>query len=151
MELECRKVVFPDELDDVLAFDAAVFSNPGDYMSPEEWTQSDAYWMFVDKARVGCCALQDNVDYDDSTRNGALYIASIAISAEWRRHGLGTKFTKWQIEYARKRSFASIVANTRESNAAMRALYEKLGFKVRCITDYYDEPEERTVVFDLAL
>ena len=38
-----------------------------------------------------------------------------------------------------------------ESNAAMIHLYEKLGFEVRCITGYYDEPVERAVVFDLSI
>jgi len=149
MDPEYRKVIFPDELDDVLAFDAAVFSNPGDYMGPEDWTQSDAYWMFVDKAKVGCCALQANVDYDDSPKNGSLYIASIALALDWRGQGLGTKFTEWQIDYARRRGFSTIVTNTRGSNRAMIGVYTKLGFKKRPVTDHYEEPDERMVIFDL--
>lgn len=151
MNVEYRKAIFPDELDDVLAFDAAVFSNPGDYMSPEDWLNTDAYWMLLEKEKVGCCALQDDIDYDDTPKKGSLYIASIAIAAKWRGHRLGTRFTEWQIEYARKRGFSTIVTNTRESNATMIGVYGKLGFEERRVTEYYDEPKERMVIFDLVL
>jgi ribosomal protein S18 acetylase RimI-like enzyme len=151
MDLEFRKAVLPDELTDLVAFDAEMFSNPGDYMGPDVWINVEAYWMLADKVKVGCCALEHSLDYDDAPKEGYLYIASIAIVADRRIQGLGTRFTEWQIEYGRRRGFSTIVANTRESNLAMKGLYKKLGFKVRCITDYYDEPEERTVVFDLVL
>ena len=146
-----RKVVLSNELAAVLAFDARAFPNGGDYMGPEGWRSVKAYWMLVDDAKAGCCAFDYNLDYDETPRKGSLYIASIAIAARWRRRGLGEKFTKWQIEYGRKRKFSNIVTNTRASNTAMIALYKKLGFKVRCITEYYDDPEESAVVFDLAL
>lgn len=146
-----RKVVLPNELAAILAFDARAFPNGGDYMGPEGWRSVIAYWMLVDDAKAGCCAFDYNLDYDEAPRRGSLYIASIAIAARWRRRGLGEKFTNWQIEYGRKRKFSNIVTNTRQSNTAMINLYKKLGFKVRCATDYYDDPEEPAVVFDLAL
>lgn len=151
MDPAYRKVVFPDELDDVLAFDAAVFSNPGDYMSPDDWMPCDAYWMLVDNVKVGCCGLQADVDYDDTPKSGSLYIASIAIAADMRGQGLGTRFTQWQVEHARERGFSAIVTNTRASNVAMIGVYTKLGFKIRRVRDFYDEPEERMVIFDLGL
>jgi ribosomal protein S18 acetylase RimI-like enzyme len=151
LDLEFRKAVLPDELTDLVAFDGEMFSNPGDYMGPDVWMDVEAYWMLADKVKVGSCALEHDLDYDDTPKKGYLYIASIAIVAERRNQGLGTKFTEWQIEYGRKRGFSMIVANTRESNSAMIGLYKKLDFKIRCTTDYYDEPEERTVVFDLRL
>lgn len=120
-------------------------------MSPEDWLSSAAYWMLVEKEKAGCCGLQDNIDYNDKPKKGNLYIASIAIAAKWRGRRLGTRFTKWQIDYARKRRFLSIVTNTRESNAAMIRIYQKLSFKERPVTDYYDEPRERMVIFDLVL
>jgi ribosomal protein S18 acetylase RimI-like enzyme len=149
--LAFRKAAYPDELDEILAFDSSVFSNPGDYMSREDWLECEAYWLIVDDERVGCCALQTNVDYDDTSKPSSLYIASIAIAVASRGRQLGTRFTEWQIEHARERGFSMIVANTRRSNVAMIAVYRKLGFKERAVIDYYDEPRERMIIFDLAL
>ena len=143
-------MVLPKELAEILAFDARAFPNGGDYMGPEGWRSVIAYWMLIDNDKAGCCAFEYNLDYDDTPKRGSLYVASIAIASRWRRRGLGEKFTNWQIEYGRKRKFSNIVTNTRQSNTAMINLYKKLGFKVRCVTDYYDDPKEPAVVFDLA-
>ena len=129
-------MALPKELAAVLAFDASVFSNPGDYMSSEDWLSTSAYWMLIDKERVGCCGLQPDIDYDDTPKKGDLYIASIAIAAKWRGQHLGTRFTEWQVEYARKRGYSSIVTNTRDSNAGMIRVYEKLGFTERPAIDH---------------
>jgi ribosomal protein S18 acetylase RimI-like enzyme len=104
--------------------------------------------MLADGERVGCCALQHDVDYDGEPKAGSLLIASIGILPERRREGLGSRLTTWQIGYAGSHGFSMVVATTRESNAAMIGLYEKLGFKVRGLTEYYEEPKERAVVFD---
>jgi ribosomal protein S18 acetylase RimI-like enzyme len=151
MGFEFKKAILPRELPDVLAFDARVFTQTGDIWDRDDWVEHEVYWMLVNGVRVGCCALQGDVDYDGEPKTDSLLIASVGISPERRNEGLGTRFTAWQIEHARKRGYATIVATTRESNAAMIAVYEKLGFIVRCMTDYYEEPKERAVVFDRSL
>jgi ribosomal protein S18 acetylase RimI-like enzyme len=151
MVFEFKKVIFPQELPDILAFDAKVFTLPGDIWDPEDWAEYEVYWMLADGEKVGCCALERDADFDEAPRIGYLLIASIGVLPERRNEGLGTRFTQWQVEYARTHGFSTVVATTRESNAAMIHLYEKLGFEVRCITGYYDEPVERAVVFDLSI
>jgi ribosomal protein S18 acetylase RimI-like enzyme len=149
MKFEFRKAILPQELPNILAFDAKVFTLPGDIWEPADWSDFKVYWLIANGTRVGCCAIQHNVDFDGDPKTGSLLIASIGVLPERRHEGLGARFTEWQIDYARKLGFSAIVATTRESNAAMIGLYKKLGFEIRCITEYYENPDERAVVFDL--
>src|SRR5215469_643293 len=140
MRLDFLKVVLPAEMSALLEFDSKIFKNPGDAMFEEDWVNLDSYWMVANDIRVGCCALLNDTDYDEQPRPGYLWIVSIGILPQYQGRGFGTKFTKWQIEYARRASASVLVTNTRESNRAMRAIYETFGFTTRCIVPYYEDP-----------
>jgi GNAT superfamily N-acetyltransferase len=145
-----RKVAFPEEIAAVVAFDAAVFSeHPGDAWGADDWASYDCYWMLLGKQRIGCCAFWPDTDFDEVPSPGCLWVVSVGILPSYRGRGLGRAFIEWQIEYARRNGFTKIVVNTRQSNAPMRAVCGRSGFRVReFVRDYYEDPDEPAVVME---
>lgn len=153
MNVEFRKVVVPDEIEALCAFDRRAFAHfPADLFSAEEWAQFESHWMIVDGDIVGCSAVVPDQDYDETLRPGALWIASTGILPEHRRKGYGKMLKEWQIRHAKERGFREIVTNMRASNRPIIKLNEKLGFKIREISrGYYPDPEEDAIVMELRL
>ena len=153
MNLEFRKVIKPDEIEALLAFDRRAFADfPADLFDAENWLAFESHWMIVDGEIVGCSALVHNMDYDETPRPGALWIASTGVLSEHRRKGFGTTLKEWQIGYARDHSFKVIVTNMRRSNVPIIKLNEKSGFKTREIcAGYYSDPQEDAIVMELVL
>jgi ribosomal protein S18 acetylase RimI-like enzyme len=143
----------------LLAFDRKVFREP-DWFPAEYWRICEAYWMLVDRRKVGCCAFQKNVDFQEDIREdglnprrkGSLYISTTGILPQFQGMGFGQLLKSWQIAYARHHGFTRIVTNTRRGNAAMIRLNRKFGFRtVRSTPRYYCDPTEATVVMELDL
>ena len=134
--------------------------NKADLFSTEEWKEYESYWMIVDGTAVGCCASQQNVDFQEDIRKdehnppmkGSLYISTTGILSGFRSRGLGRLLKSWEIAYAKDHGFSRIVANTRERNIKMISLNKKFGFKViRRTSGYYSGPTDATVVMELRL
>ncbi len=161
MHTEFRKAVKPDELSRLMAFDRKAFHQyPSDWFYREDWQSYESWWLLVNRRRVGCCAFQPHVDFEDDIsptganprRQGSLCIVSTGIHPSFRGKGLGTLFKAWQISYARFHGFERIVTNTRKSNRAMLALNRKFGFRIlRTTPAYYVDPSEATIVLELRL
>jgi GNAT superfamily N-acetyltransferase len=153
MDIEFKKAITANELDDLLDFDRRMFSSfPDDLFEPEDWNSLESYWMLADGVKVGCCAFERNCDYDERPRKGCLYIASTGILPEFQGKGLGRKQKEWQIKYARDHGFSVVVTNMRKSNVKMKALNESVGFGFRCFDpDYYTTPDEAAIVMELSL
>lgn len=161
MNTDFRKAVIPGELRSLAAFDRKVF--PSDYFSLAQWRAYEAYWLLLNNRKVGCCAFEEHVDFqqdlrDDEGRDddvnpplaGSLYIASTGILPKFQGRGLGQLLKAWQVAYARMHGFSRIVTNTRKRNAAMIALNHKFGFRINRTTPrYYYDPVESTVVMEL--
>jgi ribosomal protein S18 acetylase RimI-like enzyme len=145
----------------LVIFDHKAFGQyPADWFGREDWENVEAWWMIVNNVKVGCCAFQRHVDFQEDIREerdnprlrASLYIATTGILPRFRGLGLGTLLKGWQISYGRSRGFKRIVTNTRESNAPMIALNSKFGFKVlRTTANYYQSPDEPTVVMERRL
>jgi ribosomal protein S18 acetylase RimI-like enzyme len=156
MQTQFRQAVIPAEIRTLVAFDRKVFQ-PSDWFEREDWRAYESWWMIVDKKKVGCCAFESNVDFQEDVRKkpprrGSLYVASTGILPKYRRLGFGKVLKSWQISYARYHQFTRIVTNTRESNKIMIDLNRKFGFKVLRITSgYYEDPCEPSVVMELSL
>jgi len=153
MKIEFRQVILPGDLDALLDFDRRMFGSfPDDLFEPEEWGDLKSYWMYADGVKVGCCAFEQDCDYDQRPRPGCLYVASTGILPEFQGKGLGRKQKEWQIEYARNHGFSVIVTNMRESNVRIRRLNESVGFRLRCSEPhYYCEPDEPAVIMELSV
>jgi GNAT superfamily N-acetyltransferase len=148
----------PKEKGRLVAFDHKVFRR-ADWFDPDDWDSYESYWMVVNDRKVGCCAFERNVDFgldpdkDSGPRRGSLYIASTGILPQHQGRGLGVRFKRWQIAWARRHGFTRIVTNCRRSNRTIIRLNEKLGFKIlqTTIGNYYHRPPEPAVVMELRL
>jgi ribosomal protein S18 acetylase RimI-like enzyme len=148
--IEFRRINIDEERDSVQRIDKLIFADfPGDLLDPEEWDNFESHWMLENGVIVGCSSVIPNMDYDDTPRQGCLYIMSTGVLPEARGRGLARKQKEWQIEYARANGFEVIVTNMRRSNAAIIHLNEQLGFQVRRIhLGYYEDPMEDAIVME---
>jgi ribosomal-protein-alanine N-acetyltransferase len=72
-------------------------------------------------------------------------ILNLAVAPQFRRMGIATELLAHELRHA-----ASFFLEVRESNAAARALYRKLGFiEVGSRPDYYRGPNETAIVMHL--
>lgn len=72
------------------------------------------------------CKLEVHASHSNPTRRG--YIAMLAVSSEFRGHGIATALVKKAIDVMTKRNADEIVLETEETNNAAMRLYERLGF-----------------------
>jgi ribosomal protein S18 acetylase RimI-like enzyme len=158
LKTEFRKAELPGDLRSLAAFDRRAFTS--DHFPPEVWKGYQSYWLFVNSRKIGCCAFEEHVDFQDDLRGGdanpplagSLYIATTGILPEFRRMGFGQVLKSWQIAYARYHRFSRIVTNVRKRNTAMLALNKKFNFQVvRTSPRYYSDPVDGTVVMELML
>jgi ribosomal-protein-alanine acetyltransferase len=79
-------------------------------------------------------------------------LENIVVAPENRRRGIAWQLLESLIRSARQRGAEKILLEVRESNAAARSLYRKVGFKEtgrRKI--YYNNPTEDAIVYTLSL
>jgi ribosomal protein S18 acetylase RimI-like enzyme len=157
MRTEFRRAILPKEIRGLVAFDHKVFRK-ADWFPRADWKLYKSYWMIVENKKVGCCAFQHNVDFEedpdkeDPPRRGSLFVSTTGVLPSVQRMGLGKLMKCWQISYARHHGFNRIVTNCRKSNRAIIGLNEKFGFKIiRTTPNYYEDPKEATVVMELKL
>ena len=159
MITEFHKAIVPDEIRSLMAFDRKVFPK-SDRFEAAYWNVCEPYWMVVDGVRVGCCAFEEHVDFQDDTsrdglnrrRPGSLYICSTGILPKFQGKGFGGLLKSWEISFARYHGFKRMVTNTRKRNAKMIALNRKFGFRmIRTTPRYYSDPVDSTVVMELSL
>jgi len=98
----------------------------------------------------------------DATRISAFLVAR-HVASEWelenivvaptvRRVGLGRQLLHVLLQRARETNSSSVFLEVRESNAAARKLYEKLGFdRIGRRSSYYSAPFEDAVLYRLEL
>jgi len=156
MKTEFRKAVIPDDVRSLRAFDRQVFRRD-DWFGTEDWRTYESWWMVVEGVRVGCCAFEPNVDFQEDVRadgtnpamKGSLYISTTGILPRVQQSGLGRLFKSWQIAYARFHGFRRIVTNCRRRNTAIVDLNKSFGFRIiRTTPRYYSGPIDATVVLE---
>jgi ribosomal protein S18 acetylase RimI-like enzyme len=161
MNTEFRKAILPKEIRSLVIFDHKAFHKyPADWFDRDTWEAYDCWWMIIDKTKVGCCAFEPHVDFQEDIREdeknpplrGSLYTVTTGILPTFQGQGFGDLLKKWQLTYARRHGFTRVVTNTRKSNSAMVKLNRKFGFTIlRTTPNYYQEPQEPTVVMELRL
>jgi len=159
MRTEFRKVKTADEIGSLVAFDRKVFSAV-DRFSAEYWRRVQSYWMLIDDVKIGCCAFEKHVDFQQDQRAdgmnprlvGSLYIATTGILPRFQGCGFGRMLKCWQIAYAWQNKFNRIVTNTRKRNKPMIHLNRRFDFEVIRVTpNYYSQPADSTVVMELRI
>ena len=91
METEFKRVAVSQDMRRLLAFDRKVFPQ-SDLFFAREWKEYEPYWMIIDGTRVGCCAFQAHVDFQEDIREdgvnplmqGSLYISTTGILQKYR-------------------------------------------------------------------
>jgi GNAT superfamily N-acetyltransferase len=161
MNTEFRKAIVPKEIRSLVIFDHKAFHEyPADWFDRDDWEAYDPWWMIVDNRKVGCCAFEPHVDFQEDIRDdgknprlrGSLYIVTTGILPTLRALGFGGLLKSWQVLYARRHGFTRVVTNTRKGNRPMIKLNRTFGFNVlRTTPNYYENPREPTVVMELRL
>jgi [ribosomal protein S18]-alanine N-acetyltransferase len=78
---------------------------------------------------------------------GVAELESVAVSAGARRRGVGRALCEQAIQWARGHGAQAIELEVRESNAAARGLYRRMGFVEQGKrVSYYKDPEEDAVL-----
>lgn len=81
------------------------------------------------------------------TTFGEMEILNLAVSGIYRRHGIATKLLADRMDTIQQGSTAVAFLEVRESNAAARAFYSKLGFReTGRRPQYYTYPTEDAIV-----
>ncbi|MBI2677928.1 MAG: ribosomal protein S18-alanine N-acetyltransferase [Candidatus Koribacter versatilis] len=120
------------------------------------WTDSDYLKIFespelqTDWRRIALVIEEDKLQgfLVAQTVGGEWEIENVAIAADARRRGLGTRLVGELLDMARAQGASAVFLEVRESNRAARALYEKWAFvESGRRRQYYREPEEDAVVF----
>lgn len=161
MNTEFRRAIVPKEIRSLVLFDHKAFHEyPGDWFDRRYWEACDPWWMIVDSRKIGCCAFEPHVDFQEDIREdrknphlrGSLYIVTTGILPDFRRRGFGDLLKRWQLLYAWRHGFTRLVTNTRKGNRSMIELNKRFGFKIlRTTPNYYEDPPEPTIVMELRL
>jgi ribosomal protein S18 acetylase RimI-like enzyme len=161
MNTEFRRAIVPKEIRSLVIFDHRAFHEyPADWFDRDDWEACESWWMIVDSRKVGCCAFESHVDFQEDIREagknprlrGSLYIVTTGILPSFRCMGFGGLLKNWQLVYARRHGFTRIVTNTRKGNGPMIRLNKRFGFNVlRTTPNYYEDPREPTIVMELLL
>lgn len=159
MNTQFRQAILPNEIRSLMAFDRRVFPQ-SDRFDAAYWKICEPYWMVVDGIKVGCCAFERHVDFQDDLNGdgvnprlrGSLYISTTGILPKFQGKGFGRLLKSWEVSFARYHSFHRIVTNTRRRNTKMIELNRRFGFRViRTTPRYYSDPADSTVVMELML
>lgn len=139
-----ERLVSPEDLDEVLAVEAASFHNP----TTREWYESelqrpDVCYVFVIRTEqapvAGFCAFWRVADQ--------IHINNLAIRPELRSRGLGRFLLQGVLEAAERLGAIHATLEVRRSNTAARRLYERAGFHVAGVrASYYTHPIEDALI-----
>ncbi|MDD6037228.1 MAG: ribosomal protein S18-alanine N-acetyltransferase [bacterium] len=130
-----------EDLDEVVALEAAVFSMPWShdgFLTALE--RDDALFVVAyDDGVLGYCGAYLTQDEAE--------ITNVAVSPGVRRRGIGAALLDALTEELEQKGIFRIVLEVRESNDAARLLYEKKGFDiVGTRKNFYERPRENAYV-----
>ena len=131
-----------DCLNAVAALEEECFSHPWSKQSLSESLENENSVFLVaveDGKIVGYVGMEVIVDEG--------YIFNVAVSADYRRRGVGYALVRELVTYGMKNSLCFITLEVRQSNAAAISLYSKFGFiRAGERKNYYSDPEENAVL-----
>ena len=129
-------------IDAVAAIEAECFSHPWSKKSLEESLKKENSLFLVayeDGKVIGYVGMEVIVDEG--------YIFNVAVSADYRRRGVGYALVRELVTYSMKNSLCFITLEVRESNSSAISLYSKFGFiKAGERKNYYSDPTEAAVL-----
>jgi ribosomal-protein-alanine N-acetyltransferase len=133
-----------DDLDDVVALEAAAFSAPWSRDTLErDLRNTDVVRVYVLRdgggRMLGFCGCWFVAD--------ELHINTLAIADEFRRRGHATRLLRFVLAEATAAGITRATLEVRRSNVAALRLYGRFDFEVRGVRpDYYTQPVEDALV-----
>jgi [ribosomal protein S18]-alanine N-acetyltransferase len=144
MAWEIESLTSPGQIDDVLAIEAASFTNPWTremYLSELE-NHGVSYCFLAKDANghvAGFCSFWRVLD--------ELHINNLAVKPEVRRLGAGSALLQRVLHEAARFGARRVTLEVRRSNEPARLLYERFGFSVAGVRrGYYTKPVEDALV-----
>ena len=144
MGLSIELLSSPEQIDDVLAIEAASFTNP--------WTR-EMYLAELDNGGVSSCFLARD---DSGVVTGfcslwrvldELHINNLAVLPDRRRSGVASALLTHVLKEGARLGARCATLEVRRSNDPARYLYERFGFSVAGVRrDYYTKPVEDALV-----
>ncbi len=144
MDFVIERLHADDDLEPVVALEAASFTNPwSQEQLARELTESSVSRLYVlrtPEQRVAAfCLCWLIVD--------ELHVNTIAVDPAHRRRGLATELMRHAIADAVREGARRATLEVRRSNTAAIALYERLGFRTCAVRPaYYTKPDEDALV-----
>ena len=139
--LEIRKMTSED-LEAVACLEKEIFSTPWSLQGfADSINQKHTLYLVAraDGELAGYCGLMQILEEAD--------ITNVAVAIPYRRQQIGRRMLEELIRQAEGRGVREITLEVRESNAAARQLYRKLGFEEEGIRkDFYERPTENAVI-----
>ena len=131
------------DMDEIVAIEAATFSNPWTRpMYLRELQNPDVSFLYVlrlDNRVAGFCSFWLVLD--------EIHINNLAVRREYQGQGLGTALLKEVLQAGASRGAERATLEVRRSNAPARRLYERLGFEVAATRpNYYVSPPEDALI-----
>lgn len=131
------------DLDEIVAIEAASFSNPWTrQMYLRELQNPDVSFLYVlrlDNVIAGFCSFWLVLD--------EIHINNLAVRANYQGKGLGTALLQYVLQAGASRGAERATLEVRRSNAPARRLYERLGFAVAATRpNYYVSPPEDALI-----
>src|ERR1700730_4595421 len=108
MKTEFLRAVVPKEIRNLVIFDHKAFRDyPSDWFDRDDWEAYDPWWMIINNKKIGCCAFEPNVDFQEDIREygknprlrGSLYIVTTGILPSFQSVGFGGLLRRWQLLY----------------------------------------------------
>ena len=133
-----------DAIDDVLAIEAAAFTNPwtrGMYLAELENPSTSFCFLARDAEgrAIGFCSFWRVLD--------ELHINNLAVLPAARRAGIGSSLLEFVLKHGAELGARRATLEVRRSNAAARLLYERFGFSVGGVRPaYYSKPVEDALI-----
>jgi ribosomal-protein-alanine N-acetyltransferase len=134
----------PDDSGALAALEAAVFHDPWDAGRFRELLGQDRFFAAgaFDGPALGAYLTGYMVA-------GELEIVNVAVAAELRGRGLGSRLLRFCLDEARRRGAVRAVLEVRSGNAAARALYKSCGFAQAGLRrGYYADSGEDALVLE---
>jgi ribosomal-protein-alanine N-acetyltransferase len=131
------------DVDEIVAIEAATFSNPWTrQMYLRELQNPDVSFLYVlrmDDRIAGFCSFWLVLD--------EIHINNLAVRHEYQGQGLGTTLLKEVLQAGASKGAGRATLEVRRSNAPALRLYERLGFEVAATRpNYYLSPPEDALI-----
>ncbi|MGH8004111.1 MAG: ribosomal protein S18-alanine N-acetyltransferase [Limisphaerales bacterium] len=138
----------PEDLDEIVRLEKASFTDPWPKKGFEVQLGDGSSIMLVARLEAPASGAGEIVGYLCAYHIfEELQLASVAVKETFRRQGVARRLIAEMVRLGREEGAREIWLDVRESNAAARRLYEKLGFtEVYRRKNYYRKPKEDALV-----